>query len=192
MSYENTTNPLHSQIDTAPRNGNEGLVLQTAIVPMTMRRNDTRERSLPSARPIKIAAQIKSGIRFEEHFFDGVTVAFQPTEHLSVEWSFLRIGSRPALARICLRKDAARSSQASRLVKTGILKCVLESLIPVLRTSCSGTCAASGRQAKAINILHLMTRILTRGNQTLPPCTGISEERSKPSSAYKRPGFPPR
>jgi ribosomal protein S14 len=34
---------------------------------------------------------------------------------------FSGIGSSPALARICFRRNAARSSHASRVAKTGIL-----------------------------------------------------------------------
>jgi hypothetical protein len=51
---------------------------------------------------------------------------------------FWGIGSNPALARICFRNKAARSSQASRVAKTGIWKCVCPLGRLTLRESFSG------------------------------------------------------
>jgi hypothetical protein len=42
------------------------------------------------ARPVEIATEIKPGQRLDEHFFDGVSVAFDLSEDLRMERRFLR------------------------------------------------------------------------------------------------------
>ena len=68
-----------------PGNRDQRGVLEPAVLPMAMRRDDAREGPLRSERTIQIAPEVEAGQRFQQHLFDRVTVALELAEDLGVQ-----------------------------------------------------------------------------------------------------------
>src|ERR1019366_7747785 len=67
-----------------------GLVCKPARLPGSMMVQNPRMPGLFVARPVEIATEIKSGQRFDEHFLDGVSAAFDLSEDMRMERRLLR------------------------------------------------------------------------------------------------------
>src|ERR1035438_7719439 len=80
--------PCEADAECGPRV--DGLVFKPSVLPVSMRVQNPRMPGLFVARPVEIAAEIKPGQCFDEHFLDGVSAAFDLSEDLRMERRLLR------------------------------------------------------------------------------------------------------
>src|SRR5262245_34921197 len=81
---------LSGQIDGSPGHRHDCGVLQASVMPVTVRRYDSRKRTLPSERTVEISTEIEAWNRFEEDFLNGVALPLQFAEDLCVERTLFR------------------------------------------------------------------------------------------------------